>query len=463
MQAAQFLRRRLVSALVSADPNHPVSPVRRAVLGTALGLAALLLVSGVVGVVGLLRPGSAGNWRQGGQVIVEKETGARFVLGEDGALHPVLNYASARLLAGGDGKRTVTLSAKALADAPRGAALGIPDAPDSVPDSSRLLAGSWVSCTRRSRDQPHDAEPTSTVLLGHSVGGDQLAPGQGLVVGLGTGARFLVTEGRRHLLPDNRAITALGYASTTPLPVSSAWLNTVPVGRDLGVVAVAGSGSAGPTVGGVATRVGQVLVSTGADGTEVFYVVRREGLAVVTETEASLVLGSPSAAAAYGDAVPRPVPVTALDVPTIARPHSGDEGEYPPRRPTPTRVADDTTVCATDIETGRTKILVGAAVPGGDHAKPIRVTQPSPRTATEVYVPGGAGALVAEQPAPGVGVGGVHLLTDTGSRYPVPGEEAVKSLGYGGVTPKPVPSTLLALFPSGPALDPARARRAVSG
>ncbi|MBF9130775.1 type VII secretion protein EccB [Plantactinospora sp. S1510] len=37
IQAYQFLRRRLVSALASADADHPVSPSGRLLLGTALG------------------------------------------------------------------------------------------------------------------------------------------------------------------------------------------------------------------------------------------------------------------------------------------------------------------------------------------------------------------------------------------------------------------------------------------
>jgi hypothetical protein len=80
IQAYQFLRRRLVSALVSADADHPVSPSRRLLLGTAIGLAVTLLVAAVFGVIGLLAPTRAEQWRQGGQVIVEKETGARFIL-----------------------------------------------------------------------------------------------------------------------------------------------------------------------------------------------------------------------------------------------------------------------------------------------------------------------------------------------------------------------------------------------
>src|SRR5579875_2472740 len=77
IQAYQFLRRRLVSALVAADANHPVSPNRRLVLGSILGVAAAVLITAVFGVLGVLNPSSTANWQAGGQVIIEQETGAR--------------------------------------------------------------------------------------------------------------------------------------------------------------------------------------------------------------------------------------------------------------------------------------------------------------------------------------------------------------------------------------------------
>src|SRR6266540_2016753 len=110
LSAYQFLRRRSVSALQTGDANHPVSPSRRVVLTGALGAAAALLIAAGFGVYGALRPGASDSWREPGRVVIEKETGASYVLGSDGLLHPVSNYASARLLAGGDGTATATVS-----------------------------------------------------------------------------------------------------------------------------------------------------------------------------------------------------------------------------------------------------------------------------------------------------------------------------------------------------------------
>jgi type VII secretion protein EccB len=414
IQAYQFLRRRLVSALVSADANHPVSPAKRLVLGTAIGAAVALLVGAVFGIIGLLTPARSAEWRQAGQVIVEKESGARLVLGEDGTLHPVLNYASARLFAGGDGNRTVTVPAKTLSGVPRGATVGIPGAPDSLPRGDKLLAGPWTSCTNGSPDRPASAEPPAQVLLGQSVGGTELAEGKGLVVRLKSGDRFLITEGRRYRLSDDRAVIALGYALADPVVVAAKWVNTIPSGPDLRILSVPGNGRAGPEINGRTSAVGQIYIANGE-----FYLVTTGGLAAVTETEARLT-----------SATPIRVPATAIN-----NVRARSEAGYPKRRAEAVEVGKTTSVCATGD-----RIVYGAALPQDD-----------------VVVPGGHGAVVIEQPG-----GTTYLISDTGRKHPIAGDEAVKALGYGGTVRHPVPSAVLALFPSGPPLDIGPARRATT-
>ncbi|MEE6261345.1 type VII secretion protein EccB [Plantactinospora sonchi] len=453
IQAYQFLRRRLVSALVSADADDPVPPSKRLLLGTAIGLAVTVLVAAVFGVVGLLTPARQQAWRQGGQVIVEKETGARFVLGADGALHPVLNYASARLLAGGDGTRTVTVPAKTLSGVARGAGVGIVGAPDSLPTAARILTGPWTRCTRHSPDRPTGEAPISSVLLGQEPVGALLRPGQAVSALLPTGERFLIVDGRRHRVPDGPAVVALGLASADAVRVAPAWLNSVPAGRDLATFDVDGAGGSGPRVGGSDTRIGQVLTTGG----EEFYLVRADGLAVVTDTEARLALGSPGSAAAYPGALPRPLPVAAADVAAAPRSPTRSDG-YPRLRPVPVPIGPAATVC---VEADR--VTVGDAPPPTGGQPIMTGATAAVGTATEVYVPGGAGALVAEEPAPGAPSGTVYLITDTGRKYPLAGEGTVGSLGFGRVRPYGVPASVLALFPTGATLDPAGARQTVPG
>lgn len=198
-----------------------------------------------------------------------------------------------------------------------------------------------------------------------------------------------------------------------------------------------------------------------------YHVVRSDGLAVVTEVEASLVLGSEESAAAYPDGDPRPVPVPASDIAGAPRSAAESTG-YPGRRPAPMLPSSDRiAVCATDFGTGGARIVLGDRLPLDGDAKVIQVAAPKDtaqaRTAAEVYVPGGAGALVVEQAAPGARAGTTYLLTDTGHKYPLPGADAVASLGYRGVTSHRVPATVLALFPTGPSLDSSAAQRTVEG
>ncbi|GAA1981569.1 type VII secretion protein EccB [Amycolatopsis minnesotensis] len=456
IQAYQFLRRRLVSALVAADANHPVAPSRRLVLGTAVGLAVALLATAVCGVLGLLSPGGGKDWLAGGHVIVEEGTGARFVLGQDGALHPVLNYSSARLLAGANGDADVTVPAKRLATVPRGAGIGIAGAPDSLPAPERLVTTGWTNCSRTTRDAPSSAAPTSSVLLVAGDSGRALGQREGLLVRLPDGSRYLVSAGHRFRLTDE-ALVALHYDQRMPIVVSPRWLGTVPAGRDLAFLEVDGIGGRGPSVGGKAAKVGQVLRVGGATGEDGYYLVRADGLEVITETQAALVPGSPEGERVDAAAVAR------------APKHAGTEsagGEdaagYPGRIPVPVTVTGTSvTVCARD---GDARVTISGQVPLPGGARPIATAaKRDGRVADEVYVPPSGGAVVAEQTAPGVDSGTMYLVTDTGVKYPVVSREALAALGYGAVPRQPVAAGTLAALPNGPALDPAAAAVPVTG
>lgn len=462
IQAYQFLRRRLVSALVAADANHPVSPSRRLILGTAVGVGVTLLVTAVFGVVGLLKPTGGKDWLSGGHVIVEEGTGARFVLGQDNALHPALNYASARLLAGGNGDATVTVSAKDLAQAPRGATVGIAGAPDSLPATAGLVTTPWNSCSRTTQDTPAGAEPTSTVILGVPGTGREIGADDGLLVRLPHGERYLVTAGHRYRL-SAEASAALGYDQRAPVVVSGRWINTVPAGRDLGFIPVSGAGQAGPKIGGRATLVGQVLVVrdsvTSPPTPAGYYVVHSGGVEVVSQTAASLIMQAPANTSAYGGGVGEPAVVAAADVAGVRRVSDPgtDPGDYPERIPSAVTVTETTvTVCAEGTGAGMARITISGQVPlpGGAKTIPV-VSRADARVADDVYVPPSGGAIVTEQS----GAGTVYLVTDMGMKYPVVNAQALTSLGYGTAVRQQVSSGLLALVPTGPALDPAAAVR----
>lgn len=421
LQAYQFLRRRLVSALQVGDANHAVSPSRRLVLGCALGTACALLLCAAFAVLGALRPGANQNWRRTGQVVIERETGALFVLGGDGLLHPVLNYASARLLAGA-GSAPVTVPASALASVPRGQALGIAGAPTYLPAPSSLVSGPWATCTR--------APGTTIALVGVAPAGTTV----GMVLVMDdAGRRYAVVDGRRLRVADRAVLVALGVDGAPVAQVGQAWVDALPAGPDLSFVDVAGRGLAGPRVGAVATRVGQVLVAATVGAGDRYYVVRTDGLTPVSQTEAALILGNPA------NRVTQPVRVAAADVVAapVGRTHMASD--YPAVLPRPVTVPAGRALCA--VADG---VTIAANLP---RAVPVPVAKRPASVAGEVYLAPGTGALVTAG-------GGLYLITDVGVRYPLAGTDAAKALGYGGATPVALPAATLALFPLGPALDP---------
>nr|MDT0661541.1 type VII secretion protein EccB [Micromonospora sp. DSM 115978] len=462
LQAYQFLRRRIVSALQFGDANHPSAPARRVLFSGLVGLGCALLVTAGFGIYGVLRPGSNDNWREAGRVVIEKESGATYVLGEDGSLHPVLNYTSARLLAGA-GARTVSVSAKSLAGAPRGLPLGIPGAPTSLPARDRLLTGAWSVCSSRPAGSADAAPATTTVTVGAAVAGADLVPGQAVLVQAGN-TRYVITDGRRLKLADPAVAVALGVDGAAALPVSGAWINAIPAGPDLALVDVAGSGDAGPRLGGRRTLVGQVLVvaSTVRDQ-QSFYLVRGDGLAPITGVEAELVLNNRANRAAYPAGPPAAVEVAAADVAAAGmtgadRPADGFPAVVPRLVSPP---ADQPALCAVRAETITVRISAGPPVAPGGRAVPVAAARDG-RTADYVHVPPGTGVLVSERQSPTAESGTTYLVTDQGLRFPLGGADDVAALGYADQPPVPVAAALLALLPAGTRLDAESARQVVT-
>src|SRR5204863_9303070 len=158
LHSYQFTVQRVVAAVLQHGTDPVRSPYRRVAAATLVG--ALLAALGLAGaaVFGVLAGGGDSGWRDPGAVLVERESGARYVY-RDGRLHPVLNYASALLVVGSTPGHTVLVSRSALSGVPRGVPLGIPGAPDSLPAPGRLSAEPWTVCSRS------DASPQSALLV----------------------------------------------------------------------------------------------------------------------------------------------------------------------------------------------------------------------------------------------------------------------------------------------------------
>jgi len=154
LQARRFMNRRLRAALLEGDAESGRAPLARLGTGSYAGIFVTIALLAIVGVIGVLRPGGSTAWQRPGAFIVASETGTRYVL-LGGLLHPVLNYSSAKLLLGNQ-LHVVTASARSLESSPRGPTIGIPLAPDSLPDAAHIVGTSWSVCAigTATDDQP---------------------------------------------------------------------------------------------------------------------------------------------------------------------------------------------------------------------------------------------------------------------------------------------------------------------
>lgn len=454
------MTRRIVSAMLSGEPERTDLPMRRlamAVFGSAM-VAAIVFAG--VGVYGILRPG--GGRPLDNRIVIERETGARYVY-LDQRLHPVLNYSSARLILGGAEPATQTLSRRSLRDVPRGEPVGIPNAPDALPEPTALDGLPWTTCTMR-RSPGSVALATHLLVGGEPAGGVPLGEEALLVTG-GTGAdaiRYLLWNNRRLKVMDGSVLAALEMTAAVPVPVDQALLNSIAAGPDLKPGYIFRAGEPGATVDGQAGTIGQVYRSGGQH-----YLLLERGLVTIGDTMAQLLLRSQQQT---------PVEISAQAAGAVQGNPRFEPDGFPDDIPTLRNSGTEPAmVCATyaDSPTGTpstTIKLFGQAderlVQASANLPPARVGVDGVRLADRVLVTGGHGALVRVVPAAGTSATGTtsYLVTDQGIKYALPRQDTAvvqESLGYAGVTPVPVPAYLLALLPTGPALDPAAALRFV--
>jgi type VII secretion protein EccB len=458
VQAYFFVVGRLVSALVRGEPDAQETPLRRFSTGAFGGaMVAVILVAGV-GIFGFISPGGSKKFEDPKTIIVEKETGNRFLL-VDGALRPVLNYASALLIDGSDAK-IASVNRKSLAGLPHGLPIGIPGAPDALPEGGKLTGDPWLACSPSVTDDTGTTRPVVTLQVGGggAVGG--LPPDKAILARTADGTTYLAWQDRRLRFAEQTALTALGYGNARAFDVAPAWINALPVGRDLRAPDIAGRGQVGPAIDGRPTRVGQVFATPTAGG-QSYFVLLADGLSPATKTDAALVLGDPATAAAYAGAQVAALPLSPAAVAAAPRSRvSSVTDGFPPVPPTVVEPGTPGagTPCARIAfsPSGEPAVSVAfGSAPGG--AVPGSGSTTDTRAADKVVVPPGGGLIVRDLPAPGVGGGTLFLITDLGVKFPLASDDVAVTLGYGGIQPVLVPSTLLAFLPTGPALDPAAA------
>src|SRR3712207_3733583 len=232
LHSYQFAVQRVVAALVMRETDPAQSPFRRAAGATLASVLVAAIALGGVAAYGAIVGGGSKSWRTDQAVIVEKESGARYVYRDD-RLHLVVNYASALLIVGSSAPKTVLVSRKSIEGVPRGAPLGITDAPDSLPAPNRLLGAPWSLCsapqtlaqgqTATQVRSPGDVR--SVLMVGAAPDGGVALQDDALLARHPDGSLHLIWHNRRHAIGDDRVVTALGWGGNQSVAVSPALLN----------------------------------------------------------------------------------------------------------------------------------------------------------------------------------------------------------------------------------------------
>ncbi|WP_030944971.1 type VII secretion protein EccB [Streptomyces sp. NRRL S-646] len=506
LAAYNFARKRTVAAFLAPSPGGSEEgaprPMRTVTPSLALGV---VLVIGFIA-YGVIKPTAPAGWDKPGEyIIVDSDSTTRYVVINDktsngkevATLHPVLNYASAKLLLdkGKGSVLEVPGSEIDKSNLPHGATIGIPYAPDRLPSKDDAeKAKTWAVCERPAPGGSADSIDRAVFVLNAADAktldnSGKVDSGEALYVkDSKTGARYLIDRaGNRFLLGGPglnqttmaQLLSAVIGQSAEPQPVSQEWLATF---NDAGIIAfptVTGAGGTTTAKGlpSGATTVGQVLESEDAQGKQ-YYVVLGDRIASVTPFVAELLKQSPQAQATGVAKVRQNVIIAAnggavykfyadkgwpQDVPHQANPASTANGQ-----------ARTTSCSVYDGTFGADKKPQLAAWAGT--AYPKKVVSGS----VSAYVSSGSGLLFKELTGVAGGGGAQYLLTDTGLRYSLPSnndsaakgngagssastassqsasetDKARTRLGYEGITnPAMVPQTWAEFIPKGPTLD----------
>lgn len=453
VRAYRFVTRRIVSAMLSGEPESNELPVRRLGMSLFGSLLVGMIVLAVVGIYGFINP--SGGKPEESDILIERESGARYVY-IDGRLHPVLNFTSALLVVGSPSPKVRTMSHKSLVNLPVGKPVGIRDAPDPPPPKKNLVGLPWNVCGVRVTGA---AAAAAELVIGRTPAGGVPLGEDALLVSTSTGTelpQYLLWHDHRLRINDRTTQTALELASITPMRVDRALLDAVTAGPDLTALSLPGVGQPSPKkVGGANADVGDVFRSG-----QQYYVMTRAGLATIGGVSAALLLANGKTA----KEIPAAQAAAVFD-PAVVEP----EG-FPQAKPQLRADTTDTTICAqfgAAAAGGRQTPSLSLYGPGAEQLTldPNRAKTGTGATADQVTVPEGRGALVQALPgADSKATGTVYLITDQGIRYALQDGGDVKTqaaLGYDGVTPVGVPPGLLALVPSGPTLDPVLAGKFV--
>lgn len=443
----RFLIRRLTHALVRGDARMLDDPIRAQSVSFGAGcvLAVLAIVACLVLV--FVRPGSG---LGSAPILLGRDSGALHVR-VGGTVHPVLNLASARLIAGSPAE-PVLVPETAIAAAKRGPLLGIPGAPTRIDRPLAIDETSWAVC---------DAGESTALIAARSF--DGLAPlprATALLVvprGETAATTYLLFDGARAAvdLRDIAVLRALRMEGIQPLPVSRALLDSLPELPAVRAPLIADAGTPGPPMldGLAVGTVVRVMRTSPGESAQIdgsyadYHLVLADGLQRIDRVVADLVrftVAQPGdeppvvAAAAAADA-PLVESLAVATVPHKVQRHPGAVtcGAWDPTRP---------------ASGAKTTLLVGDSLPAGG-LNLAQADEAGPNIDT-VLIPAGRSAYVratsiADNPQD---QGPRYLVTDLGVLFGIHDDTAAQHLGLAAPA-VPAPWPMLARLPRGPELS----------
>jgi type VII secretion protein EccB len=438
VHAHQFMVGRLTAALVIGDPSTAEPPARRVWFGVLCGIIAAVLIAVAFWVYGLISPGGNTSWMKSGAVVVEKESGTQFVY-SNGQLRPVTNRTSAMLITGGPVTPQL-VSRTSLADARRGAPIGIVGAPLWMPSAPAMARGSWLSCAPV---RTAGASPSVSINVNPTVRVQPVADDQYVLVGGADGSRYLILRSAKYPVANASVLAALGMANVQPALATSAWLDALPTQQALAAARIDGAGQP-VQIGATTYPVGQLFKQTAANGEDQLFVLRPDGLAPLSRTEFQLLAATPIGG-----------PPVDIDVATlVAAPRSPDRSltDRLPDLAAYRRLDGGNRVLCLALKLGGDKVAAKVVFTEARNA-PLR-----DGAAASISIPNGSGVVAAALPlTAGNRSPERYFISDQGIRYALPDDDAVKALGLSGVNPIALATSELELLPAGPALSRAEA------
>lgn len=431
----------MTHALVRRDVTMHDDSIRAQSISLTVGCVLAVVVIGACAVLALIRPSGV---PASASMVMASESGALYVRVDD-TLHPVLNLASARLIAR-SAANPVSASEAAISRVRRGPMMGIPGAPATIGTPVRDAA--WTVC-----------DGGRTVV---AVGDPDLRRWDGtrpvLVTPRGESAAttYLLYDGQRAEvdLRSPAVVRALRLDSIVPVVVSRTLLDVVPEVPAVAVPLIAGAGGAGPAVLQYAP-IGTVVGVRRAEGVE-HYVVLRGGMQPVGEVAADLIRftyardAAPVAAVAPATIAALPI-VTSLPVAT-----------FPLHPRTPVGRAEGRAVCVQWRPGGSSSnslVLSGDSREVDDWAAvPLAQADGEGPNVDAVVIAGGASAYVRSARIVGDdGTAGARfLVSDAGVSFGIHDDDTAKFLGLEPAQDA-APWPVLAHLPRGPELSVAAA------